>query len=222
MRRMWTNWAGITLAGLFAAVLGCNCYSASEADRWPCPEGGIIAYDSGLCVCRDPAQTIVSISGSPCEACNSQDGNGKACICVDGQLLSNDLATCSDCPQDCAQLECTPPGCEQCPYAPCPTGHTCDSQGSCIACQPGMCGGDCGECAHGSLCIDGYCQPGALCCLEDAPGDFCSRAADFCILPALGYPAQHPCYCDVVNSDGSTYCSRQIPGKLAGPGGTCP
>ncbi len=205
-----------------------GCFSSNEADRWPCPANGIVRHDTGLCTCeeKDPLDRLmISQNQSPCAACNSQDGNGKACICEDGQLLTSNFVQCVDCPADCDTMECVPPGCSsKCTTPPpgCLSGSTCNAEGECVECELGMCGGACGACPYGYLCIDGLCQAGTLCCLPDDPGSFCSRAADFCILPAYGYPPGTPCYCNVLNSDSTTYCTTQINGNLAGYNGTCP
>ncbi|WP_437552499.1 hypothetical protein WME97_14495 [Sorangium sp. So ce367] len=91
----------------------------------------------------------------------------------------------------------------------------------CGACNSQMCGGQCGSCPFGEVCLDGLCAPGNLCCLADNQGEHCSQGADFCVLPPGPFGPGTQCYCDVRAQDDLTYYTNRVYGITVGPGQTC-
>lgn len=207
---------------LATVALYGGCFEKSGAERWACPADGVIRADSGLCNCNtEGTELMVSGWGKPCGACDAQDGNGAVCACDDGALLTNDFVTCISCPQDCSAIECVPPGCALGCAAECPGGSTCSATGTCLTCEPGMCGGSCGACPYGEVCADGLCITGILCCLSENKGAPCSEGADFCIVPPAPSSPGSPCYCNVQNHDEISSCQATFTGFSVGPGETC-
>lgn len=211
----------LTLTGSLACPSGEKIYN-------PCPDprldgGGAIGL-TGLCECDEGARFVDrSVSCALCDSQGSPKPNKNvsmvseletACLCKDGAhaetYINTKTAKCVQCPtqQDCALLECTPPGCDdaKCTQKNCPQGSTCDSTGHCQPCSPGMCGGTCGSCENGMQCIlspfqeQAACVPSAKCCLDKALGDGTKWCLiDFAAIYYSGAPPPfpgNPCCCN--------------------------
>jgi len=94
--------------------------------------------------------------------CESEEcgGCGVLLNCGDGECKEAEGENCGNCPQDCTcpegsscfQAECCSPDCE---------GKECGDDG---------CGGSCGECGEGTVCVENQCGPQNGCAAWDKPG----------------------------------------------------
>lgn len=198
-------------------------FSTAAASRSRGPSAGLVLPTASsarprACATAAPKERADRSSGwgKPCGACDAQDGNGRTCACDDGALLTNDFVTCVSCPDDCGALDALGRALDC--AAECPTGSTCSAESTCLTCQPGMCGGSCGNCPYGEVCQDGFCFDGIVCCLSENKGAFCSEGADFCIVPPVPSSPGSPCYCNVVNHDEISSCQATFTGFRRGAG----
>lgn len=143
-----------------------------------------VVCQAGVCQCAGPAcnETCctsyqVCTDGLECcdPACENmecgEDGCGGLCgICEGGEWVSCVLGTCV-----CQGTVC--------PKACCPNTQICDADGNCCSeqcdgkeCGANGCGGVCGLCEPGQMCMNGLCPPPGKDCVDgnDVDWDGCS------------------------------------------------
>lgn len=136
------------------AVIGCPP-PADDDVIYPCPGDPLdttLGVD-GLCTC-DGDEEVFMANSLTCEACESQDAQGRYCDCGGGAFIDMDIAgDFAECvvPPDCA------PG-------------TFWNGSFCTACGFNQCGGTCGGCLIGSQCINSVCTNLWECCFRNTSG----------------------------------------------------
>jgi hypothetical protein len=109
--------------------------------------------------------------------------------------VGHEGVTCEAC--DCATSGCLAPACAATcgvSEAACGGGGTfCGDSGGCEPCED-RCGGSCGPCADGSMCVDGTCT-GLVRCIVTPSGPCTEKAPTWCPLDARTVAAGAPCSC---------------------------
>lgn len=147
-------------------------------------EGFNVICEAGLCQCAGPAcgetccasYQVCTDALDCCDpACEGQecgeDGCGGLCgVCEGGEWVSCVLGTCV-----CQGTVC--------PKACCPNSQVCHGDGNCCTeqcdgkeCGANGCGGVCGLCDPGQMCMNGLCPPPGKDCIDgnDTDWDGCS------------------------------------------------
>lgn len=166
-----------------------------------------------LCSCQDDNDRYVQDDWS-CGKCDSQGspnqnrqfGVDLACRCSDDTYLDGYKTNCKACPTNCkaSGAECVPDGCEKAcgGTKACKSGSRCKADGTCAVCETGQCGGGCGPCPSGLLCLRGSCIPALRCVLPKQLSDgtkWCLIDVSWTLNAGAGVPpAGSPCCCSAV------------------------
>jgi hypothetical protein len=200
------HWLFVTSLCVPILLAGC---SSREADVYACPDTAdtIIKAKTNRCECQPDAGTHFVNASQTCDSCDSKNSMGRFCICDPQNILSSQSAKCETCPgpDSCQSITCTPEGCDNvCNKNRCPTGQFCSASGQCTQCEPGSCGGACGNCAFGETCVAGRCVAVTKCCVGDT--HLCSSAPDWCLWRG-SWPEGLQCYCVFSSTDPNMFIS---------------